>query len=159
MKLLLEGFRRGSVPSVGERSLRTRLFMDPKVLSWSLEGKSEELPPRTGLELREELGLSEALDIGLSEVLLIALREVLPIEFNEELPIEFNEELPIGFNDAPAFPEDGDPKRSSSMTSWRLVNERSFLPETTMKHTHTRRTRLHGVLTIAKYTSEGMACV
>ena len=151
MKLLLEGFRRGSVPSVGERSLRTRLFMDPKVLSWSLEGKSEELPPRTGLELREELGLSEALDIGLSEVL--------PIEFNEELPIEFNEELPIGFNDAPAFPEDGDPKRSSSMTSWRLVNERSFLPETTMKHTHTRRTRLHGVLTIAKYTSEGMACV
>lgn len=151
MKLLLEGFRRGSVPSVGERSLRTRLFMDPKVLSWSLEGKSEELPPRTGLELREELGLSEALDIGLSEVLLIALREVLPIEFNEELP--------IGFNDAPAFPEDGDPKRSSSMTSWRLVNERSFLPETTMKHTHTRRTRLHGVLTIAKYTSEGMACV
>ena len=143
MKLLLEGFRRGSVPSVGERSLRTRLFMDPKVLSWSLEGKSEELPPRTGLELREELGLSEALDIGLSEV----------------LPIEFNEELPIGFNDAPAFPEDGDPKRSSSMTSWRLVNERSFLPETTMKHTHTRRTRLHGVLTIAKYTSEGMACV
>ena len=151
MKLLLEGFRRGSVPSVGERSLRTRLFMDPKVLSWSLEGKNEELPPRTGLELREELGLSEALEIGLSEVLLIALREVLPIEFNEELP--------IGFNDAPAFPEDGDPKRSSSMTSWRLVNERSFLPETTMKHTHTRRTRLHGVLTIAKYTSEGMACV
>ena len=151
MKLLLEGFRRGSVPSVGERSLRTRLFMDPKVLSWSLEGKSEELPPRTGLELREELGLSEALDIGLSEVLLIALRDVLPIEFNEVLP--------IGFNDAPAFPEDGDPKRSSSMTSWRLVNERSFLPETTMKHTHTRRTRLHGVLTIAKYTSEGMACV
>ena len=143
MKLLLEGFRRGSVPSVGERSLRTRLFMDPKVLSWSLEGKSEELPPRTGLELREELGLSEALDIGLSEVLLITLREV----------------LPIGFNDAPAFPEDGDPKRSSSMTSWRLVNERSFLPETTMKHTYTRRTRLHGVLTIAKYTSEGMACV
>jgi hypothetical protein len=151
MKLLLEGFRRGSVPSVGERSLRTRLFMDPKVLSWSLEGKSEELPPRTGLELREELGLSEALDIGLSEVLLITLREVLPIEFSEVLP--------IGFNDAPAFPEDGDPKRSSSMTSWRLVNERSFLPETTMKHTHTRRTRLHGVLTIAKYTSEGMACV
>ena len=151
MKLLLEGFRRGSVPSVGERSLRTRLFMDPKVLSWSLEGKSEELPPRTGLELREELGLSEALDIGLSEVLLIALREVLPIEFSEVLP--------IGFNDAPAFPEDGDPKRSSSMTSWRLVNERSFLPETTMKHTQTRRTRLHGVLTIAKYTSEGMACV
>ena len=125
--------------------------MDPKVLSWSLEGKSEELPPRTGLELREELGLSEALDIGLSEVLLITLREVLPIEFSEVLP--------IGFNDAPAFPEDGDPKRSSSMTSWRLVNERSFLPETTMKHTHTRRTRLHGVLTIAKYTSEGMACV
>ena len=151
MKLLLEGFRRGSVPSVGERSLCTRLFMDPKVLSWSLEGKSEELPPRTGLELREELGLSEALDIGLSEVLLITLREVLPIEFSEVLP--------IGFNDAPAFPEDGDPKRSSSMTSWRLVNERSFLPETTMKHTHTRRTRLHGVLTIAKYTSEGMACV
>lgn len=151
MKLLLEGFRRGSVPSVGERSLRTRLFMDPKVLSWSLEGKSEELPPRTGLELREELGLSEALDIGLSEVLLITLREVLPIEFSEVLP--------IGFNDAPAFPEDGDPKRSSSMTSWRLVNERSFLPETTMKHTYTRRTRLHGVLTIAKYTSEGMACV
>lgn len=151
MKLLLEGFRRGSVPSVGERSLRTRLFMDPKVLSWSLEGKSEELPPRTGLELREELGLSEALDIGLSEVLLITLREVLPIEFSEVLP--------IGFNDTPAFPEDGDPKRSSSMTSWRLVNERSFLPETTMKHTHTRRTRLHGVLTIAKYTSEGMACV
>ena len=151
MKLLLEGFRRGSVPSVGERSLRTRLFMDPKVLSWSLEGKSEELPPRTGLELREELGLSEALDIGLSEALLITLREVLPIEFSEVLP--------IGFNDAPAFPEDGDPKRSSSMTSWRLVNERSFLPETTMKHTHTRRTRLHGVLTIAKYTSEGMACV
>jgi len=151
MKLLLDGFRRGSVPSVGERSLRTRLFMDPKVLSWSLEGKSEELPPRTGLELREELGLSEALDIGLSEVLLITLREVLPIEFSEVLP--------IGFNDAPAFPEDGDPKRSSSMTSWRLVNERSFLPETTMKHTHTRRTRLHGVLTIAKYTSEGMACV
>ena len=151
MKLLLEGFRRGSVPSVGERSLRTRLFMDPKVLCWSLEGKSVELPPRTGLELREELGLSEALDIGLSEVLLITLREVLPIEFSEVLP--------IGFNDAPAFPEDGDPKRSSSMTSWRLVNERSFLPETTMKHTHTRRTRLHGVLTIAKYTSEGMACV
>ena len=151
MKLLLEGFRRGSVPSVGERSLRTRLFMDPKVLSWSLEGKSEELPPRTGLELREELGLSEALGIGLSEVLLITLREVLPIEFSEVLP--------IGFNDAPAFPEDGDPKRSSSMTSWRLVNERSFLPETTMKHTQTRRTRLHGVLTIAKYTSEGMACV
>lgn len=109
MKLLLEGFRRGSVPSVGERSLRTRLFMDPKVLSWSLEGKSEELPPRTGLELREELGLSEALGIGLSEVLLITLREVLPIEFSEVLP--------IGFNDAPAFPEDGDPKRSSSMTS------------------------------------------
>ena len=157
MKLLLEGFRRGSVPSVGERSLRTRLFMDPKLLSWSLEGKSEELPPRTGLELREELGLSEALDMGLSEVLLIGFNEVLPIAFNEAFPIAFNEAFPIEFNDAPALPEDGDPKRSSSMTSWRLVNERSFLPETTMRRTHAQRTRLHGVLTIAKYTSEGMA--
>ena len=101
MKLLLEGFRRGSVPSVGERSLRTRLFMDPKALRESLAGKSEELPPRTGLEASEEPGLSEALDMG--------------------------------FNDVPALPADEDPKRSSSMTSWRLVNERSFRPETTGK--------------------------
>lgn len=107
MKLLLEGFRRGSVPSVGERSLRTRLFMDPKVLRESLAGKSEELLPRTGFEASEEPGLSEEPDMGLSEA------------------------LDMGFNDVPALPADEDPKRSSSMTSWRLVNERSFRPETT----------------------------